>query len=332
MVKKRDKIIFTFLISFIFLSTSFIHIEIRGQPVVPGISQSNINYQLGNITSFETRRAGTSEGNQSAEYIFSYLNNLSLLVNYEYFDSYEGVLINVVAEIPGNNNSDEIIVLGAHYDTINAIGKSYPAPGANDNGASVAILLELGRILSNYTFDRGIRIIFFGGEEIGRIGSLNWIEDHTSEIDKILVALIIDMVAYSDKLIIDYNPTSKWMADYIKENTSISGLNFDIEENYYLSDQTRFWDKGITSLLIHHENPTDYPFYHSAYDTEDKLNMTMTYLTAELVLESVFILAGDTNISARNGINNDTILIIIIGCAIVAVITISLFVLKNYRS
>ena len=48
---------------------------------------------------------------------------------------------NISAEIPGREHNDEIVLIGAHYDT------HKDSPGANDNGSAVAALLELARYL-----------------------------------------------------------------------------------------------------------------------------------------------------------------------------------------
>ncbi|MHA1409569.1 MAG: M28 family metallopeptidase [Candidatus Odinarchaeia archaeon] len=298
---------------------------------IPAVSHTNIDYQLGNLTNFNTRRAGTLDGNLSAQYIYSYLSGLNLTVNYDYFDSSEGVLMNIIVDIPSNNNSEEIVIIGAHYDTINVGGKTLPAPGANDNGASIAILLELCRILGNYTFNRNIKIIFFGGEEIGRIGSLHWIQTHEEDLNKILVALILDMVAYDDKLIIDYNHPSYWMGEYIQSHISVSGLDFSIENNNYLSDQTRFWDVGVTALLIHHDAPLAYSYYHSASDTVDKLNMSMVYLTAEFVLKTVFTIGNDTSISVNNSLQTNNVVIIVAVSSLSIIFAVSIVIYYKRR-
>jgi Zn-dependent M28 family amino/carboxypeptidase len=47
--------------------------------------------------------------------------------------------VNISVEIPGREHDDEIVVIGAHYDT------HKDSPGANDNGSAVAALLELAR-------------------------------------------------------------------------------------------------------------------------------------------------------------------------------------------
>ena len=74
----------------------------------------------------------------------------------------------VVAEMRGTTRPGEVVVVGAHLDDMPAAGR---APGADDNGASCAALLYLARHLAGRRFARTVRFVFFGGEEIGYLGS-----------------------------------------------------------------------------------------------------------------------------------------------------------------
>ena len=73
---------------------------------------------------------------------------------------------NVVGELTGTTHPDEIIIVGAHYDTV------WASPGGQDNGAGTAILMELARVFSEKRSRRTLRFIAFGGEEMGLRGSI----------------------------------------------------------------------------------------------------------------------------------------------------------------
>lgn len=66
---------------------------------------------------------------------------------------------NLIIEIPGTLLPDEIIIVGAHYDSV--LG----SPGANDNGSGVASLLEISRLLTETKLARTIRFVAFTNEE-----------------------------------------------------------------------------------------------------------------------------------------------------------------------
>lgn len=260
--------------------------------ILSDISYQNIYWQLNNITSYSTRRAGTLEGNMSAEYIYNYLRSFNISACHEYFETPDGTLINIIADIPGSGDPIEYIVLGAHYDSIS---DTSAAPGTNDNGGSVAVLMEIGRLLADCNLTRSVKIIFFGGEEIGRYGSLNWINRHIDIRNTLAATLILDMVAYGHHLVLDYNGQSKPLAEYILQSSGFSSY-LSIEENYYLSDHRGFWSANIPAVLLHHSDPTSYPYYHRATDTIDKLNLTNLYLAANITLEAAYNLATDSNL------------------------------------
>ena len=95
------------------------------------------------LQNYQTRYYGTDDNSKAATYLFNELSKIpGLKVEYQ-----NGNLKNIVATLPGlNNSSDEIVMIGAHYDST-----SYPpelAPGATDNACGVAIVLELARIIS----------------------------------------------------------------------------------------------------------------------------------------------------------------------------------------
>jgi carboxypeptidase Q len=81
---------------------------------------------------------------------------------------------NLVGEIPGGAKKDEIIMLGAHFDSWHS------GTGATDNGAGSAVMLEVVRILKalNLKMDRTVRIALWSGEEQGLLGSKAYVKEH----------------------------------------------------------------------------------------------------------------------------------------------------------
>ena len=82
--------------------------------------------------------------------------------------------INVVAEIPGTTKADELVMLGGHLDSTAA------ALGATDNGAGCAVMMEAVRLLKvlDLPLARTVRIILWGGEEQGLLGSKAYVKKH----------------------------------------------------------------------------------------------------------------------------------------------------------
>ena len=83
-------------------------------------------------------------------------------------------MFNVVGEIPGTDKADEIVMLGAHFDSWHA------STGATDNAAGSAAMMEAMRLLkqSGVRLRRTVRIGLWTGEEQGLIGSREYVKTH----------------------------------------------------------------------------------------------------------------------------------------------------------
>jgi Iap family predicted aminopeptidase len=81
---------------------------------------------------------------------------------------------NAVAEIPGSDKADEVVMLGGHLDSWHA------ATGATDNGAGSSIMLEAARLIQVLGLKprRTIRVALWSGEEEGLLGSLAYVKQH----------------------------------------------------------------------------------------------------------------------------------------------------------
>lgn len=81
---------------------------------------------------------------------------------------------NIIAEIPGGAKKDEVVMIGAHFDSWHG------GTGATDNGAGSAVMLEVMRILStlHVKMDRTVRIALWSGEEQGLLGSKAYVKEH----------------------------------------------------------------------------------------------------------------------------------------------------------
>jgi carboxypeptidase Q len=85
--------------------------------------------------------------------------------------------LNIVGEIPGGSKKDEVVMIGAHFDSWHS------GTGATDNGAGSAVMMEVMRILKslNLKLDRTVRIGLWGGEEEGLFGSRAYVKEHFAD-------------------------------------------------------------------------------------------------------------------------------------------------------
>jgi carboxypeptidase Q len=82
--------------------------------------------------------------------------------------------INIIAEIPGTERADEVVILGAHFDTTPG------STGATDNATGVAAMMEAVRVIRTLGLRplRTIRVALWGGEEQGLLGSRAYVAEH----------------------------------------------------------------------------------------------------------------------------------------------------------
>jgi carboxypeptidase Q len=86
---------------------------------------------------------------------------------------------NIVAEIPGTDKADEVVMLGAHFDSETA------GTGATDNAAGSAAMMEAMRILkaTGLRMRRTVRLALWTGEEQGLLGSAAYVAEHFADVD-----------------------------------------------------------------------------------------------------------------------------------------------------
>lgn len=88
---------------------------------------------------------------------------------------------NIIAEIPGTDLKDEVVIFGAHYDSW------HTGTGATDNGAGSSVMMEVARILLETIKESGIqprrtlRLALWTGEEQGLFGSRGYVGEHYAE-------------------------------------------------------------------------------------------------------------------------------------------------------
>lgn len=96
---------------------------------------------------------------------------------------------NVVGEIKGTTRPDEIVLIGAHYDSWD-LGE-----GALDNGANAMMVLDIARQMKRLGIhpSRTLRFVLWSGEEQGMYGSLGYTRTHAAELDKHVMTTSIDI-------------------------------------------------------------------------------------------------------------------------------------------
>jgi Zn-dependent M28 family amino/carboxypeptidase len=97
----------------------------------------------------------------------------------------------VVGDIPGTDRAGEIVILGAHLDSWD------PGVGALDNGAGVAIMMGVARLIAELDAQprRTIRVVLFANEEYGASGSRAYLAAHQADADQHVLGFEADFGA-----------------------------------------------------------------------------------------------------------------------------------------
>ena len=216
---------------------------------------------------------------------------------------------------------ERVFILCAHYDTQasrdagwNPLASS--APGANKNGTGIAALLEIAYLLSQYEYEHELRFIALGGEELGFLGSRNYVKEARLESSNIAAVFNLDMLGFNwkhDLVEVITNKDSAWMSRAL----TIANTWFDIglkirrtqDEFVDISSHKPFWDAGYNAVTLI-ENSTPWrdsqnydanPFYRTARDTADKVNFELVRKVTQLVLVTVDSLLMDMFQPTRRG-------------------------------
>jgi carboxypeptidase Q len=161
---------------------------------------------------------------------------------------------NVIAEIPGTDLKDEVVMIGAHLDSWHA------GTGATDNAAGSAVMIETMRILKSLGTSprRTIRIGLWGGEEQGLIGSRNYVKRTFGErLDKSAPYDSIVLKPAADKFAAYFNMdngTGRYRGVYLQQNEAVRSI--------FREWLKPFADMDASTLTYSNTSGTD----HQAFD------------------------------------------------------------------
>ena len=206
---------------------------------------------------------------------------------------------NIEVELPGRQAKGEIILVGAHYDTVAG------CPGANDNGSGVAALISLAQAFTGTANERTLRFVAFANEEnpyfaTDNHGALRYAKRCQERKENIVGMFALETLGfYSDKkgsqgypkgMEGKFPPTGNFVA--LVTNTtskafleqSVAGFQrrskFSVEGGAFppfvldvaRSDHFAFWMAGYPGIMVTDTANFRYKEYHTPEDTWEKLN------------------------------------------------------------
>lgn len=210
---------------------------------------------------------------------------------------------NMIVERPGATHAKEILVIGAHYDTVPS------TPGADDNASAVAMLLEVARLTTNVPLRRTVRFVAFSCEEpphfyCDTMGSQQYARKCRKAGENVIGMLCLEMVGfYSDApgsqqcptqiprlLRIAFPSRGNFLAAVanfrslklllgfrrgFKRASRLPLYTIALPEKINeirLSDNSSFWDQNYPALMITDTSFLRNPHYHQPTDTPATLD------------------------------------------------------------
>jgi carboxypeptidase Q len=175
---------------------------------------------------------------------------------------------NVVADVPGREKPEEVVLIGAHLDSWDL------ATGANDDGGGVAMVMEAGRLIAGLSEHprRTVRVVLFMNEENGSAGGKGYAAAHGAELGKHVAALEAD--SGSDKpLAVRLHAGTGGVALLSPWLAPLASLGIQLEEGDAGGADIGPMGAAAVPFVVVHPDPTHYfDIHHSAADTLDKID------------------------------------------------------------
>jgi hypothetical protein len=200
---------------------------------------------------------------------------------------------NVAALLPGQ--TDEYVIIGAHYDHLGLGGQYSLAPsqtgtihpGADDNASGTAGIMELARYFAKEPRQkRGILFLNFAGEEQGLLGSAYYADHPLLPLSGAVAMINLDMIGRmrDNKLYIGGSASGSNLKPMLEKVIATSGLNVDYSggTSEGSSDHTSFTSHQVPALFFFSGLHAD---YHKPSDTWDKIDAPAAVRLLALVAE-----------------------------------------------
>jgi aminopeptidase YwaD len=210
-----------------------------------------------------------------------------------------GITRNVVMLLAGEDDSfsNEYLIIGAHFDHLGMGGQGSSSRavdtiavhhGADDNASGVGMMLELAEKFAHTkgSHKRSIIFIAFAGEELGLLGSKEYVENPGVDLSKVNAMINLDMVGRLQETSIAQISgvgTADGLRDLLNSANDTTLLKLTLsDEGYGPSDHSSFYGKNIPVLFFSTGAHLD---YHTPSDTYDRINYKGMITISSLVYD-----------------------------------------------
>ena len=205
----------------------------------------------------------------------------------------EGVLMNVLALLPGNDpqKTQEILVIGAHRDHFGRqAGLLFP--GADDNASGTAVMLEVARAMAKAGVrgKRTVLFVSFSGEEQGLVGSRHYVERPVVPINSTKAMINIDHAGIGNgRLTVGVTGFEKSLALEAGRTVGLTE-KLDVFGFFPGGDHVPFKEAGVPTVTV--VSGGVHPHFHQPTDTADTINPEILHTVARYVLALAWQLAN----------------------------------------
>ncbi|MDR7069790.1 leucyl aminopeptidase [Pseudoxanthomonas japonensis] len=255
---------------------------------LPQVQERNLYDTINHLSSYQNRYFASSHGKTSAEWIRTHWQSLAAGrddVTTELFTACGNCSTqpSVILTIPGWDLPNEVVVLGAHLDSINGNTPNDPnqhAPGADDDASGIATLTETLRIAlaDGWQPRRTVKFMGYAAEEVGLRGSNAIAQSFRASGINVVSVLQVDMTNYkagatSDmKLISDYSNTELKNFFVILFDTYLAPMGLTRSNSacgYACSDHASWTNAGYPAAMMFEGGSPNgsFPYIHTTYDT-----------------------------------------------------------------
>ena len=250
-------------------------------PVLSQMQSSNIAVTIADLASFVNRYYTTTGGTDASNWLKTKWTGMAagrsdITVTQFAHTGYNQK--SVILTINGTDNAAEVVVLGAHLDSINmsGTGETTRAPGADDDASGIASMTEALRamIASGYHPRRTIKMIGYAAEEVGLRGSQAIAQNFKANNVNVVGVMQLDMTNYKGSagdiyIYTDY--TDALQNDFVVKliNTYQPALVIGYDKcGYGCSDHASWNAQGYPASMPFETTFTqDNPYIHTANDT-----------------------------------------------------------------
>ena len=263
-------------------------------PAPPRVDGAAALRHVERLVAIGPRVAGSAGAERARAYIVGELRRLGLEPEVQGFEATTPHgpmrMANIIARLPGRR--PDVVVLAGHYDT--KLFNSFRFVGANDGGSSAGLLIELARRLVKAPREYTVWVVWFDGEEAREAwtstdslyGSRHLAVEleRTGRLPRALV--LMDMIGDRDLNIRRDTYSTPWLTDILWASAARLG-----HARYFLNepmpvedDHVPFLKVGVAAALL---IDFDYPPWHTADDTLDKVSARSLAVVGDVVLDAL---------------------------------------------